>query len=93
MARALNALGYRAGAFFPMVAGGEEVGVLAFLYEAPREFRRKWADIGRTIAELIALLIYTHQRYCASKQEVVQQAQRVAQLSILREVSRIISGH
>jgi PAS domain S-box-containing protein len=92
MARTLNAFGYRGGAFFPMLAGDEEVGVLAFLYEAPGEFRGKWADIGRTIAELMALSIHTHQRYYASKQEVVQQAQRVAQLSILREVSRIIMG-
>jgi PAS domain S-box-containing protein len=75
-----------------MLAGDEEVGVLAFLYEAPGEFRRKWADIGRTMAELMALSIHTHQRYYASKQEVVQQAQRVAQLSILRDVSRIIMG-
>jgi PAS domain S-box-containing protein len=92
MARALNALGYRGGAFFPMLAGDEEVGVLAFLYESPREFRREWTHIGRTIAELMALSIHTHQRYYASKQEAVQQAQRVAQLSILREVSRIIVG-
>lgn len=92
IARALNALGYRGGAFFPMLAGDEEVGVLAFLYEAPREFRGNWTDIGRTIAELMALSIHTHQRYSASKQEAAQQAQRVAQLSILREVSRIIIG-
>jgi PAS domain S-box-containing protein len=92
MARTLNALGYQGGAFFPMLAGDEEVGVLAFLYEASGEFRRKWADIGRTMAELMALSIHTHQRYYASKQEVVQQAQRVAQLSILRDVSRIIMG-
>lgn len=92
IARALNALGYRGGAFFPMLAGDEEVGVLAFLYEAPREFRGNWTDIGRTIAELMALSIHTHQRYSASKQEAAQQAQRVAQLSILREVSRIIMG-
>jgi PAS domain-containing protein len=75
-----------------MLAGDEEVGVLAFLYEAPREFRGNWTDIGRTIAELMALSIHTHQRYSASKQEAAQQAQRVAQLSILREVSRIIIG-
>jgi PAS domain S-box-containing protein len=92
IARALNAVGYRGGAFFPMVAGDEEVGILAFLYEVPREFRRNWMNIGRTIAELMALSIHTHQRYYASKQEAAQQAQRVAQLSILREVSRIIMG-
>jgi PAS domain S-box-containing protein len=91
-ARALNALGYRGGAFFPMLAGDEELGVLAFLYETLREPRGNWTDIGRTIAELIALSIHTHQRYYASKQEAVQQARRVAQLSILREVSRIIVG-
>ena len=92
IARALNALGYRGGAFFPMLASDEEVGVLAFLYKAPHEFRGNWTDIARTIAELMALSIYTHQRYYASKQEAAQQAQRVAQLSILREVSRIIMG-
>jgi PAS domain S-box-containing protein len=92
LARALNALGYRGGAFFPMLADDEEVGVTAFLYDAPREFHREWTDIGRTIAELMALSIHTHQRYYASKQEAVQQAQRVAQLSILREVCRIIMG-
>jgi PAS domain S-box-containing protein len=92
MARALNALGYRGGAFFPMLAGDEELGALAFLYEAPRELRGNWTGIGRTIAELMALSIHAHQRYYASKQEAVQQAQRVAQLSILRELSRIIMG-
>ncbi len=92
IAPALNALGYRAGAFFPMLAGDEEVGVLAFLYEAAREFRGNWTAIGRTIAELMALSIHTHQCNYASKQEAVQQAQRVAQLSILREISRIIMG-
>jgi PAS domain S-box-containing protein len=92
IARALNALGYQGGAFFPMLAGDEAVGVLAFLYEVPRELRGSWVDIGRNIAELMALSIHTHQRYYASKQEAVQQAQRVAQLSILREVSRIIMG-
>ncbi len=92
MARALNTLGYRGGAFFPMLAGDEELGVLAFLYEAPRKLRGNWTDIGRTIAELIALSIHTHQRYSTSQQEASQQAQRVAQLSILREISRIIMG-
>jgi PAS domain S-box-containing protein len=92
MARALNALKYCGGAFFPMLAGDEEVGVLAFLYEAPREFQGNWTHIGRTIAELMAVSIHTHQRYHTSKQEAIQQAQRVAQLSILREVSRIIMG-
>jgi PAS domain S-box-containing protein len=92
IARALHALGYRGGAFFPMLAGDEEVGVLAFLYEAPHEFRSNWANIGQNIAELMALSIHTYQRYDASRQETAQQAQRVAQLSILREVSRIILG-
>jgi PAS domain S-box-containing protein len=92
MARALNTLGYRGGAFFPMLAGNEELGVLAFLYEAPREFRGNWMDVGRAIAELMALSIRAHQRYYASKQGAAGQAQRVAQLSILREISRIIMG-
>jgi PAS domain S-box-containing protein len=92
IARALHALKYCGGAFFPMFGGGEAVGVLAFLYEVPREFRGNWTPIGRTIAELMAVSIHTHQRYYASKQVAVQQAQRVAQLSILREVSRIIMG-
>ncbi len=89
MARALNALGYRGGAFFPMLAGEEELGVLSFLYELPQEFRGEWADIGRTVAELMALSIRMHQRYHASQREASQQAQRAAQLSILREVSRV----
>lgn len=92
IARALNALGYQGGAFFPMLSADEAVGVLAFLYEVPRESLGHWTEIGRTIAELMALSIHTHQRYLASKQEAVQQAQRVAQLSILRQVSRIILG-
>jgi PAS domain S-box-containing protein len=93
MAHALNALGYRGGAFFPMLAGGEELGVLAFLYEVPCEFRGDWMEIGRTVAELLALSIRTHQRYAATRREAAQQAQRVAQLSILREVSRVIMGN
>jgi len=75
-----------------MLTADEAVGVLAFLYEAPRESLGHWTEIGRTIAELMALAIHTPQRYLASKQEAVQQAHRVAQLSILRQVSRIILG-
>jgi signal transduction histidine kinase len=38
----------------------------------------------------MALTLRTHQRYQASQQEASQQAQRVAQLSILREMTRVI---
>jgi hypothetical protein len=40
-----------------MLAEGEGVGVLAFIYEALREFRGNWTDIAQTIAELMALSI------------------------------------
>jgi PAS domain S-box-containing protein len=93
MMHVLNNLGYQRGAFFPMLAGDEEMGALAFLYEVPHEFRGDWMDIGRTVAELMSLSIRTNQRYDASKREAAQQAQRVAQLSILREISRVIMGN
>lgn len=93
MARVLSALGYHAGAFFPMLAGDEALGVLGFLYESARELREEWTDIGRAVAELMALAIRTHQRYDASRQEAVQQAQRAAQLTILREIGRVLMGN
>ncbi|MBI3329340.1 MAG: PAS domain S-box protein, partial [Nitrospinae bacterium] len=103
IARALNVLGYRWGAFFPMLAGDEAWGVLAFLYQAPREFRGEWTDIGRTVAELteigrtvaelMTLALRMQQRYQTSQQEASEQAQRAAQLSILREISRVILGN
>jgi len=93
MVRAMQALGYYAGAFFPVLMGDAALGVLGFLYESARELPTEWTDIGRTVAELIALALRTHQRYDTSRQEAVQQAQRAAQLTILREMGRVIIGN
>jgi PAS domain S-box-containing protein len=90
LAQALHRLGCAAGTFFPVLAGNEALGVLSFLYHAAHEVRADWQELGQSCADLMALAIQAQQRYQASQQEATQQAQRVAQLSILREMIRVI---
>jgi PAS domain S-box-containing protein len=86
----LRTLGYQTAIFFPVLAGDDALGVLSFLYDATHEVRGDWRELGQTFADLMALTLRAHQRYQASQREAAQQAQRVAQLSILREMSRVI---
>jgi signal transduction histidine kinase/DNA-binding response OmpR family regulator len=86
----LSPLGWEAGTLFPVLAADEVLGVLVFLYHDPHEVRADWHTLGQAFADLVALAMQAHRRYCASQREVSQQAQRVAQLSILREMTRVI---
>lgn len=92
MARPLTTLGYQGGAFFPLLAGAEAVGVLSFLYKVPIVFRSEWIDIGQAVAELLAVAIHLHQRYHSSTQDALQHAQHATQLRILQEISRAVVG-
>jgi PAS domain S-box-containing protein len=92
MLRVLERLGYQGGAFFPLVVGDEPLGVLSFLYQGLPTLRPDRIDIGRAVAELLAVSLSMHRRYHASQQDALQQAQRAAQLSILQEVSHVIVG-
>jgi nitrogen-specific signal transduction histidine kinase/DNA-binding response OmpR family regulator len=89
----LLAFGYEVGLGFPVLAGDDALGIVAFLYTSRHEVPADWRERGQTFAELMALTLRTHQRYAASQHEVSQQTQRVAQLSILREMSRVIMGN
>jgi PAS domain S-box-containing protein len=86
----LQKLGCSTVTCFPILAGDTALGVLSFLYEAAQEVRTDWQELGRTVAGLMALAIRAQQRYRVSQQEAAQQTQRVVQLSILREMSRVI---
>ncbi|GIX46388.1 MAG: hypothetical protein KatS3mg131_0599 [Candidatus Tectimicrobiota bacterium] len=86
----LQQLACQASALFPVVVGEEPLGLLAFFYPEPARVPAGWQERGRTFADLMAVAIHTHRRWQASRQEAVQQAQRAAQLGILREVTRVI---
>ena len=86
----IQPLGYNAGVLFPLLVGPNAVGALIFLFTAAQDIPGSWQERGQTFVDLIALTIRSHQRYHASQREASQQAQRVAQLSILREISRVI---
>jgi PAS domain S-box-containing protein len=86
----IRPLGYDAGVFFPLLAGTHALGGLVFLFTTDHIIPTNWQERGQTFAALIALTIRSHQRYHASLRDASQQAQRVAQLSILREMSRVI---
>jgi PAS domain S-box-containing protein len=86
----LRPLGYDAAICFPVLANGHRLGVLSVLYDTAHTVRADWQELGQTFADLLALTLKNHRRYLASQQEASQQAQRVAQLSILREISRVI---
>ena len=83
-------LGYPAGVVFPLLAGPAALGVLVFLFASDLPVPARWQELAQTFADLIALTIRSQQRYQASQREAAQQTQRVAQLSILREMSRVI---
>ena len=93
LGQSLLAFGYDACLGFPVLAGDDALGVVVFLYATAHEVPTDWRERGQTFADLMALTLRTHQRYSASQQEVSQQTQRVAQLSILREISRVIMAN
>lgn len=93
MLQTLRACGYAGGVFFPVLAEPETLGVVSFLLATPETLREDYRDIGTMFAELMAFTIRTHQRYQVSQQDAASQAQRIAQLSILREISRAIIGN
>ncbi|ETW99117.1 MAG: hypothetical protein ETSY1_16170, partial [Candidatus Entotheonella factor] len=90
MVEHLESMGYKGGVLFPILAGQDALGILAFFYETASAIPSQWLEQGQTFRNLLALAIRAHQRYQSSQQEASQQAQRVAQLSILREIARVI---
>ena len=90
MAQILHTLGYEACVLFPILAGHETLGGLSAFYRTGRTLPPQWRELGQTYPDLFTLAIRAHQRYQTSQQETAQQAQRVAQLSILREIVRVI---
>lgn len=90
MVQHLACMGYESGVLFPIDAGQEALGILGFLYEGAADVPAHWLELGQTFTNLLALSIQSYQRYQASQQDAAQQAQRVAQLSIVREIARVI---
>ncbi len=90
MVERLELMGYEGGVIFPIHAGQEALGILGFLYETAAGIPAHWLELGQIFPNLLALSIQGHQRYQASQQDAAQQAQRVAQLSIVREIARVI---
>ena len=90
MAEILHPLGYEACVLFPILAGHETLGGLSAFYRTIRTLPPQWRALGQPYPELFTLAIRAHQRYQTSQQETAQQAQRVTQLSILREIVRVI---
>lgn len=86
----LQMLGWETATFFPVIVGNQALGVLGFLYNRGHEVRADWRTLGQSFADLMGLAMQAQQRYSASQREVSQQAQRVAQLSILREMTRAV---
>jgi PAS domain S-box-containing protein len=90
MAQILHSLGYEACVLFPILAGHETLGAVSAFYQSVQTLPPQWRELGQTYPDLFTLAIRAHQRYQTSQQETAQQAQRVAQLSILREIVRVI---
>ena len=86
----LRALGYEDGTIFPIYAGQEPLGMLAFFYDADAPVPPTWLAWGQPFPDLFALAIRAHQRYQESQQKTTQQTRRVAQLSIVREIARVM---
>jgi signal transduction histidine kinase/FixJ family two-component response regulator len=88
--RHLQTAGWEAGIILPIVAGRQALGALVFLYDASHTPHADWRTLGQAFADLLALAMQVRQRYYAAQRETSQQGQRVAQLSILREITRVI---
>jgi PAS domain S-box-containing protein len=88
-AQTVERLGFGAGVFFPVLDKHNALGVLAFFYDTAQP-RVDWQEMGQFSTAMMALALSVYQRYHSSKREASHQAQRVAQLSILREISRVI---
>lgn len=87
--RTVDLLGFGAGVFFPILDKYNALGVLSFLYDTAQP-RVDWREMGQFSTAMMALALNIYQRYHSSQREASHQAQRVAQLSILREISRVV---
>ncbi len=81
---------YQTYTLFPIQAGNDVQGVMGFLYERLDGVRQDWRELGQTFSDVMALTIRTHQRHYESQQAASRQAQRAAQLGIVREMSGIL---
>jgi PAS domain S-box-containing protein len=90
LGQTLRTLGWAASTLFPIMIGEQALGVLVFLYNDVHDVRTDWHTLGQAFADLMAFAMQAYERYCASQLEASQQAQRVAQLNILRELTRVL---
>lgn len=75
---------------FPIRAASDCQGVMGFLYEELNDVRQDWRQLGQTFADVLALTLRTQQQYHSAQQSAARQAQRAAQLGIVREISAIL---
>lgn len=84
--------GYTSALLCPIAITPNVAGILGFLATSTRPLRADGLTFGQTVADLLAFVIHTQQRYQASQQAAAQHAQRAAQLGILRTISQVILG-
>ena len=88
--QSLVALGYTGALLCPLPLGPTTTGVLILLATTPQPWRPESLALAQTVAELLALALVTQQRALDAHQEATQQAQRAAQLGILRAIADVI---
>lgn len=86
----LTAGAYPVCTLFPIGSGNDCKGVMAFMYEGFDVVRQDWRQLGQTFADVLALTRRTHQQFHGAQQSATMQAQRAAQLGIVREISSIL---
>lgn len=81
---------YQTYLLFPIQAAHDIQGVMGFLYQDSDAIRPDWRELGQTFSDVMALTIQTHQRHHEAQRAASRQAQRAAQLGIVREMSGIL---
>jgi PAS domain S-box-containing protein len=84
--------GYTSALLYRINIAHDVAGILTFLSTMARPLHFDGLTFAQTVADLLAFVIQTQQRYQASQNAVAQHAQRAAQLSILRTISQVILG-
>jgi PAS domain S-box-containing protein len=81
---------YKVCTLFPIRSANVCQEMLVFLYETVESVRQDWRQLGQTLAEVVTLTQGMLKRYQNTQQSGARQAQRAAQLGIVREISRIL---
>jgi len=85
--------GYHSMALLPLLYGREALGMIALCYRSPRAYAQRDLEFAQVFANQVAVVLKNSQLVEGLERKAAELSQKVAQLSILREISAAVSSN